>query len=235
MARAGCQEPAARTVRVGGEQARGPQHEVKPAASTYTQSEGRAAHFTAKATLVARDTKRDASLGGVWGAARVQGSTRNTRGPSALPLSRHGGSYKPRATSSAAQRESEGVVVLAMAASNNAVGGKDLCFGHARGEGTREGMAAKSEPNHPGAHRCVVQAQRPQRELGADAKQQDATRRGGIQRARCDDRACPHRQDQRQAVHAPLGRPSVSRVREIRTHGLKGGLALSPKNSRSST
>ena len=166
LARAGCQEPAARTVRVGGEQARGPQHEVKPAASTYTQSEGRAAHFTAKATLVARDTKRDASLGGVWGAARVQGSTRNTRGPSALPLSRQGGSYKPRAKSSAAQRESEGVVVLAMAASNNAVGGKDLCFGHARGEGTREGMAAKSEPNHPGAHRCVVQAQRPQRELG---------------------------------------------------------------------
>src|SRR6266540_1845109 len=42
-----------------GEQARGPQHEVKPAASSHLQPEGRAAHFTAKATPMARDTDRD--------------------------------------------------------------------------------------------------------------------------------------------------------------------------------
>ncbi len=45
--------------------------------------------------------KRDADLGGVRGAARVQGAARNTRDPSAQPSSRQGGSYKPKAKSSA--------------------------------------------------------------------------------------------------------------------------------------
>ena len=44
VAQAGCQKPLRR------EPARGPQHQVKPAASTELQSESRAAHVTAKAT-----------------------------------------------------------------------------------------------------------------------------------------------------------------------------------------
>src|ERR1700712_698729 len=43
-------------------QARGPQHEVKPAASTDEQSESRAGHFAAKATSTSRVPERDADL-----------------------------------------------------------------------------------------------------------------------------------------------------------------------------
>lgn len=95
----------------GGEQARGPQHEVKPAASTEEQFGGRAAHVTAKATRGALDPERAPRSGGVGGAARVQGDERNTGDPSGRPRSGQGGSYKPKAKSSAVQRESEGIVV----------------------------------------------------------------------------------------------------------------------------
>src|SRR6185312_4814165 len=94
-----------------GEQTRGPQHEVKPAASTEEQSGSRAAHFTVKATSAALVPKRAVGPGGVEGAARVQGEAWNTGGPSAQPTSGQGGSYKPKAKSSAVQRESEGIVV----------------------------------------------------------------------------------------------------------------------------
>src|SRR5262245_53583681 len=47
--RAGRREPLRR------EQARGPQHEVKPAASSERQSGSRAAHVTAKATVDAQE------------------------------------------------------------------------------------------------------------------------------------------------------------------------------------
>ena len=135
-AQAGCQEPLRR------EPVRGPQHEVKPAASTDSQSESRAAHVTAKATSAApRVRRRHAreSLGGVGGAARGQGAERNTRGPSAQPASGQRGSYKPTAKASAAQRESEGTVVVTSRATNNARGAKGPCGGnvgerkHARG------------------------------------------------------------------------------------------------------
>ena len=131
-ARAGYHKPARRREPRSGEQARGPQHQVKPAASTEEQSGGRAAHVTAKATPAARAPERADGPGGVWRAARAQGSTRNTRDPSAPPLSRQGGSSKSKTKSSAAQRESEGVVVPTHAAraagtnaaTNNAAGGK---------------------------------------------------------------------------------------------------------------
>ena len=81
-ARAGRQKPVRRREPRSGEQARGPQHEVKPAASTEIQREGRAAHVTAKATTGAQQTERSAAeLPGVRGAARVQGSVRNRRDP----------------------------------------------------------------------------------------------------------------------------------------------------------
>jgi hypothetical protein len=123
--RAGRQEPLRR------EQERGPQHEVKPAASTEKQRGSRAAHVTAKATSTTGTPGQDVvDPSGVRGAARVQGDERNTRGPSALPSSRQGGSHKSKTKTSAAQRESEGIVVPAMVATKNAAGGKGPCGGH---------------------------------------------------------------------------------------------------------
>jgi hypothetical protein len=112
-----------------GEQPYGPQQQMKPAASTDKQSESRAAHVTAKATSGAQDPKRAPGLSGVWGVARTEGGVRNARGPSSLPWSRRAGSYKPRAKSSGAERESEGTVVVVMRAQQNARGAKGPCFG----------------------------------------------------------------------------------------------------------
>src|SRR3989454_12422583 len=69
VAQAGCQEPLRR------EPARGPQHEVKPAASTDSQSESRAGHFAAKAMSAMPQSGgvRVAGLGGVEGVAGGQG------------------------------------------------------------------------------------------------------------------------------------------------------------------
>lgn len=129
FARAGCRKPVRRRLSSSGEQARGPQHQVKPAASSELQSGSRAAHVTVKAMSVALVPKRVAGSGGVWGAARVQRGVWNTGGPSRLPLSRRGGSYKPRAKSSAAERESEGIVVPVRVVWHNAVLGKGPCGG----------------------------------------------------------------------------------------------------------
>src|SRR5437879_13798020 len=74
---------------------RGPQHQVKPAASTDEQCGSRAEHFTAKATLAERKSgaATPASPAGVEGAARAQGSVWNRRDPSAQPPSGQGGAY----------------------------------------------------------------------------------------------------------------------------------------------
>src|SRR6266446_4839946 len=117
-AEAGRQKPLRR------EQQRGPQHQVKSAASTDLQRESRAAHVTAKATSHAQKSgdERAGDLSGVRDAARVEGEVRNTGDPSAQSLSRQGGSYKPKAKSSAAQRKSEGIVIPRMGVKNNAPG-----------------------------------------------------------------------------------------------------------------
>ena len=138
-ARAGRQKPARRSDACNGEQVRGPQHQVKPAAATDEQCERRAEHVTAKATPSARAE----GLARVWGAAREQGASRNRRGPSAPPSSGQDRAYKPKAKSRVVQRESEGIVVPHREASagrtnavkNNAAGGKGPGLGHARGEG----------------------------------------------------------------------------------------------------
>jgi hypothetical protein len=106
VSQAGCRKPLRR------EQTRGPQHEVKPAASIHLQSGGRAAHFTAKATSSAPDPERAGDPGGVGGVARAEGAVRNTRDPSSRPLSRRVVPYKPMVKSGGAERESEGIVVL---------------------------------------------------------------------------------------------------------------------------
>ena len=156
-AQAGRQEPLRR------KPARGPQHHVKPAASTHSQSESRAGHVAVKATSRAPQSGgvRARGLGGVWGVARVQGTGRNTRGPSAPLGSEQVRSYKPTAKARHAQRASEGVVVPRIVATNNATGGKDPCGGQANGEGTCEGMAGRSGPNSPGGHPPIDKVQPP--------------------------------------------------------------------------
>src|SRR5438270_9187433 len=113
QARAGHQKPAKQRELLSGERTRGPQHQVKPAASTHEQSGGRAAHVTAKATSSVGEPKPIVDSGGVGGAARVSGEARNTRDPSAQLLSGAGGSYKPMPQSIAGQGESEGGGVAA--------------------------------------------------------------------------------------------------------------------------
>ena len=162
MARAGCRKPLRR------KPARGPQHEVKPAASTHLQTESRAAHIPVKAMSAASESGGvyAAGPGGVGGAARVQGDERNTRGPSAQPRSRQNASYKPKAKSSRAQRESEGVVVLLNTVSNNAVGGKGPYSGRVDRAATCEGMTGTTGSNYPIGHRPNDQARHPQHQLG---------------------------------------------------------------------
>ena len=152
------------------EQERGPQHEVKPAASTDEQTGSRAAHVTAKATPGAIVPKSASGPGGVRGAARVQGEARNTRDPSARPWSGQVDVYKAKPKSRRVQRESEGIVVPSMVAQNNATGGKGPCGGHADGAGKREGMAGSSGPNDPGGRMPRDKVRELQRRLCAAAK-----------------------------------------------------------------
>ena len=143
-ARAGRQEPLRR------EQPRGPQHKVKPAASTHSQPGSRADHVAAKATCVAPVPERAADAGGVWGVARVEGGVRNTGDPSVRSLSRPARPYKPSVKSVGVQRESEGVEVPMRAVQQNAALGKDPCGSRVGGGGKREGMSGhRSRINHP--------------------------------------------------------------------------------------
>ena len=105
------------------------------------------------------------------------------------------------AKSCAAQRESEGTVVVTMTVTNNAVGAKGPCGGHVGRAATHEGMTGKTGSNHPDGLVSVVQVRHLQRRLWRIAKPYSL---GTMRRAE---------------------RPPVSRVREIRTHGLNGGLA----------
>ena len=222
VARAGCQKPLRR------EPARGPQHQVKPAASTYLQSESRAAHVTVKAMSAASRSGgvRVAGLGGVWGAARVQGAGRNTRGPSAQPESGQRGRYKPMAKSCRAQRASEGVGVLSIAATNNAAGGKGPYSGRVDRAATCEGMTGRSGSNHPTESNLSVKVRHLRHRLGMrpirtrmDPALGCSSRRADLRREPRDPCLRP-----RIGVMPRSDRPPVSRVREIRTHGLNGGL-----------
>jgi RNA-directed DNA polymerase len=167
-AEAGCQKRASRREPVSEERVREPQRYVKPAASKDEQAGGRAAHVTGKATSATRVLEHVVDPSGVEGAARVQGSIRNTRDPSAPPSSRLGGSNRPSAKAPVAQRKSDGVIVPTRTAPHNAVGGKGHERGHVDNEGKREGMARR--PNHPGRRRPVDKVRQLQRRLCAAAK-----------------------------------------------------------------
>ncbi len=191
-----CQKPQAAQA-VHREQLRGPQHQVKPAASSDLQSGSRAEHVTAKAMGSDRESGWSEPTGGVWGAAREEGAMRNTRGPSATRVEPRSCPDKPMAKQGVAQRESEGAVVVMSPVKNNAGGAKGPCFSHAARMGKREGMPETARANHPFDPKVEVKARQPsQRPLQAGAKS---------------------------STQAPPGGLSASRMREIRTYGLNGG------------
>lgn len=118
-----------------------------------------------------RDLEHVVDPGGVRGAARVQGSSRNTRDPSAQPSSWLGDANRPSAKGGIVQRKSDGVIVPTKMASHNAVGGK----GHERGrvvsEGKRKGMTGESGSNSPERRKAIDNVRQLQRRLWAAAKQ----------------------------------------------------------------
>jgi RNA-directed DNA polymerase len=172
VGQAGCREPLRR------EQVRGPQHHVKLAASSDLQPERRTGHIAVKTTSRALQSgdARARELGGVWSAARGQGAERNTRDPSAQPGSGQRASYKPLAKSSAAQRESEGTVVVTSRVTNNARGAKGPCGGSVGNASTREGMTGRTGTNHPGGRASADKVRQLQRRLWRAAKQQSGRR-----------------------------------------------------------
>src|SRR5258708_4123654 len=171
-ARAGCQKPLRR------EPVRGPQPYVKLAASSDLQPESRAAHSTAKTMPVALQSGdvRATGLGGVRSAARGQGDERNTRGPSVQPGSGQRGSYKPTVKASAAQRASEGTIVVSSLATNNARGAKGPCGGNVGSGRTREGMTGPTGSDHPEGRPSFAKVRQLQRRLWSTAKQQPGPR-----------------------------------------------------------
>lgn len=114
----------------------------------------------------------------------MQGGVRNSGGPSQLPSSRRGGSYKAKPKSSAAERESEGIIVpngeatasSTNAVKNNAAGGKGPYGGHVDGGGKREGMAGTTGPNHPHRRPAKDKVRQLRRRLWAAAKQSPTRR-----------------------------------------------------------
>ena len=113
---------------------------------------------------------RAQGLGGVEGAARVQGDERNTRGPSARPLSGQDDSYKPMVKASRAQRASEGTVVVTSLATNNARGAKGPCGGHVGRASTRKGMTGTTGSNSPTGPPPIDHVRQLQRRLWVAAK-----------------------------------------------------------------
>ncbi len=172
MAEAGRRKPLRR------EQEHGPQHQVKPAASTEEQCGSRAKHVGAKATLAMRKSgaARIESPAGVEGAARAQGSVWNRRDPSARPMSGQSGAYKPKVKSRRTQRESEGTVVPMRVVTNNATGGKGPWGEGAVDGGKREGMAGRTGPNYPRGRKPRDKVRELQRRLWAVAKRQPERR-----------------------------------------------------------
>lgn len=168
-----------------GEQGRGPQHEVKLAASIESQPGSRAAHATAKATnATGRSETTGAVSRGVRSAARVHGEARNTGDPSARPSSGQRESNRVNAQATAVQRKSEGIVVPVMTAPQNAVGGKGPWGGHDDGSRNDKGMVeasavgnpSRGRSNSPDRSSSVDNVERLQRSLGAAAKRSTGRR-----------------------------------------------------------
>jgi hypothetical protein len=155
---------------------------------------------------------------GVREGARSEGLVWNRRDPPRLPTSGEGGGYKPTAKCHRAGRESEGLVVPWMASTRTTLEGRGPALVVLADRGKGKGMPL-------GASYPFEEAREPGKELsvvaefavtsGADVDSQGPTR---LTTSWWTVVALAHVSNA-----CGTGRPSVSRVREIRTHGLKGG------------
>ena len=84
-------------------------------------------------------------------------------------------SYKPVVKASGGKRESDGAIVLLIAASN-AAGGKDPDFGHAGNGGKREDMTETARSNHLDGYPPVDNVRQLESRLWATAKQSSLPR-----------------------------------------------------------
>ena len=154
---------------------------------------------------------------GVWRRARGESSTRNRRDPTWLLTSSEGGVYKPKAKGHRAGRESEGPVVPSMPVTRTPAEGRGPTL-VASGEGGKcEGMTARS--NNP-----IDKA----RELRSRLFVTDKRCLPGVYAPLFHP--LPAMTDWRgegassgQLRECGMRKPSVSRVRENRTHCLTGG------------
>jgi len=160
------------------ERASRPQHQVNLAASTEKQWDGRAAHFTAKATPppIQSGLRNGEGIPGVLRAACLQGKIRNRRDPSAWPPSGHGQSYKPEAKAKGVQRESEGVIVPLRDVRQNTAGGKDPWGEQGGVRGKCEGMPSLERANHPRGYKSTDKVRQLRNRLWMAAKRHPGRR-----------------------------------------------------------
>jgi hypothetical protein len=227
--RAGRQRPVKRRKACSGGPARGPQHEVKRAASTPAQAAVRAAHGTAKATSPAREPKLTGGCGGVGGAARAQGQVRNVRGLSARPesgpaCSPESPERSPGVRSGWIHRDSAGGSQYRTA---GCTARRARPCGIMRLEGRvpavvrlRQRASLGGRPARPDLGTPLDISLTPK---GGNCKGSSGLRPGGY---RADARRCGTCPLQPNRAMLRADDPWSSRVREIRMHGLSGGVGL---------
>jgi hypothetical protein len=181
---------------------------------------GRADHVAAKATDCTCMTGGVQDTLGVWEGARGEGLVGNRRGPTLRPTSGEGDVYKPKVKGHRAERESEGHVVPMTVPTITTLEGRSPALVTSGERGKCEGMTARS--NHPSVHKareltnrlCVAAELRQVRVVLADP----------LRGLSADDRWTARIPAHPLVSACTTRRPSVSRVPEIGTHGLKGGI-----------
>jgi hypothetical protein len=180
--------------------------------------EGRAAHVTAKATDSTRSVRS-----GCWtspGYGRWHASTRECGTGEALPGSLRRAKtarIRPEAEVARSREGVRGVRSTGEGGQDKPPEGRDPASVVAGGRGKREGMPARGN-NPDDKARGLVHS------LWRCAKRTVVSSRSGrVQNPTGDDRRGERPCSTLPAVQAISGRPSVSRVLENCTHGLKGG------------
>ena len=155
---------------------------------------------------------------GVREGARSEGLVWNRRDPPRRPTSGEGGGYKPTAKCHRAGRESEGLVVPWMAPTITASEGRGPALVVSGNEGKGEGMPVRA--NNP-----TYKAREPRSRLYMAAKRLLVVAGSGLPTHRLTGLTIPPGPCAERGRTRACGvrRPSVSRVPEIGTHGLKGG------------
>ena len=197
-------------------------NKVKAAASSDYQPKGvwesRTAHITAKAIDNPLEPERGWISPGSQAVARFERRTRNRRGPTRQPTSGKDRAYKAgEPKSRGAGRESEGFVVPGKACKTTRWREGTLLWSGWPG-GKCEGIAVRL--NHP-SYKHDNSAENTS--YGHVPNRRRATADAGLSARGVTPRRAPASRAAWPAVHVVSGRPSVSRMRENRTYGLKGG------------